>query len=60
LYFSLIPRLGLVGGAISSAIAYLLTAVVSELWFCKLYKVSVFNLFHIKKDIFSISTILKK
>ena len=60
LYFTLIPRYGLIGGAISSAIAYLLAAILSEIWFCKLYKVEAFNLFKIKKEMFSISSITKK
>jgi O-antigen/teichoic acid export membrane protein len=60
LYFTLIPRYGLIGGAISSAIAYLLAAILSEFWFCKLYKVSIFNLFKINKGIFSISAVTKR
>jgi O-antigen/teichoic acid export membrane protein len=60
LYFTLIPRYGLIGGAISSAIAYIMAAIMSELWFCKSYKVSIFNLFKIKKEMFSISAITKK
>jgi O-antigen/teichoic acid export membrane protein len=60
LYLTLIPRYGLIGGAISSAIAYLLAAIMSELWFCKLYKVSIFNLFQIKKGMLSLSILTKK
>ncbi len=60
LYFTLIPRYGLIGGAVSSAIAYLLASVMSEVWFCKMYKVSIFNLVKIKRGMFSISNIIKK
>ena len=59
LYFTLIPHYGLIGGAVSSAIAYLLAALITELWFCKMYHISIFNLFKIKKEIFSLSAILK-
>ena len=59
LYFTLIPQFGLVGGAISSAIAYLSATVIIEIWFCKKYKVSMLNLFTPNKNIFSLK-ILKQ
>ncbi len=59
LYFTLIPQLGLVGGAISSAIAYLSATVIIEMWFCKKYKVSMLNLFTPNKNVFSLK-ILKR
>jgi O-antigen/teichoic acid export membrane protein len=55
MYFSLIPRFGLRGGAIASAIAYIVASVLSEIWFCKEYKVSYLNLFQIDKSLMSLS-----
>ena len=49
MYFTLIPRFGLRGGAIGSSIAYLIASILSEIWFCKEYKVSYLNLFQIDK-----------
>lgn len=57
MYFILIPRFGLIGGAVSSAIAYFIAAIACELWFCKEYNVSLNNLFKIDKTVFSISAI---
>jgi O-antigen/teichoic acid export membrane protein len=54
LYFTLIPRFGLIGGAVSSAITYMSITIITEIWFCKKYKVSKFNLFKIDKRIFSL------
>ena len=45
MYFTLIPRFGLIGGAIASAIAYILGSILCEVWFCKQFKVSGLNLF---------------
>ena len=58
MYFTLIPKFGLFGGAISSALAYLISAIISELWFCKIYNVSTYNLLMIKRDTFSITGFL--
>ena len=58
MYLTLIPKFGLFGGAISSALAYLISSIISELWFCKLYSVSTYNLLMIKKDIFSMTKFL--
>ena len=55
LYFILIPRYGLQGGAIASSIAYLIACVSSEIWFCKQYKVSYFNVFQIERSLLSFS-----
>jgi O-antigen/teichoic acid export membrane protein len=60
MYFTLIPRYGLVGGAISSAAAYLIASILTEIAFSRIYKVSIFNTFMIKKDLFSFYTNLKK
>ncbi|HVZ97322.1 MAG TPA: oligosaccharide flippase family protein [Chitinophagaceae bacterium] len=53
MYFTLIPRFGMVGGAVSSAIAYLSATIIIEVWFCRKYKVSLLNLFNPDKSIFS-------
>lgn len=58
MYFILIPRYGLTGGAIGSAISYLTAAIMSEIWFCREYKVSIFNLIRLDKKVFSPSGIL--
>jgi O-antigen/teichoic acid export membrane protein len=60
MYLTLIPRYGLMGGAISSAFAYLMATIISEIWFCKIYKVSIFNIFMIKKEVFSIGALIKR
>lgn len=57
LYFTLIPRFGLIGGAIASAIAYLIAAIMCEFWFCKEYKVHFFNLFIFEHNFLSIKRI---
>jgi O-antigen/teichoic acid export membrane protein len=59
-YFLMIPRYGLMGGAMASAMAYLIATLISEIYFCKRYKVSYFNLFQINKNTFSISGIFNK
>jgi len=59
-YFTIIPRYGLIGGALSSASAYLLATVLAEVWFCKIYRVSIFNLLMVKKEIFSLGELFKK
>jgi O-antigen/teichoic acid export membrane protein len=59
LYFMLIPRFGVMGGAIGSMLSYLSAAIICEIWFCNAYKVSTLNLFRLDKTIFSISGILK-
>ena len=57
MYFTLIPHFGLIGGAASSAIAYLLGSIMCEIWFCKHYKVSFFNLFIFEKNFLYIKKI---
>ncbi|MDP4285615.1 MAG: polysaccharide biosynthesis C-terminal domain-containing protein [Bacteroidota bacterium] len=59
MYFTLIPRFGLRGGAIGSSIAYLIASILSEIWFCKEYKVSYLNLFQIDKSLLSLSGLKK-
>ena len=59
LYFTLIPKFGLIGGAISSAIAYLSATLIIEIWFCKIYQISLFNLFNPDQQIFSIKELKK-
>jgi O-antigen/teichoic acid export membrane protein len=59
MYFTLIPRFGLTGGAIGSSVAYLVASVLSEIWFCKEYEVSYLNLFQIDKSLLSLSGIKK-
>lgn len=46
-YFILIPKFGSTGGAVASAISYLSGSVICEIWFCRRYKQSIFNLFRI-------------
>lgn len=60
MYFTVIPRYGLIGGAISSAAAYLIASVLTEIAFSRIYKVSIFNTFMIRKDIFSFYNHFKK
>lgn len=57
MYFILIPKFGLLGGAFASSIAYLLAAVISEFIFCKEYKVPLFNLFLFERDFLSVKKI---
>jgi O-antigen/teichoic acid export membrane protein len=57
MYFTFIPRFGLKGGAAASAISYLVASVICEIWFCRQYKVSFFNLFRIDKNIFSLKAL---
>lgn len=57
MYFVLIPRYGVQGGAIASSCAYLLTSVACEIWFCKQYKVSYWNLFKLNVENFSVNSI---
>jgi O-antigen/teichoic acid export membrane protein len=59
MYFTLIPAFGLTGGAIASSISYILTSILSEIWFCKKYDVSYLNLFMIDKSLLSFSRIKK-
>ncbi len=59
MYFAFIPMWGIIGGAISSAVAYLLASVMCEFWFCKSYKVSLFNLVQFDQSIFSKKGLLK-
>jgi O-antigen/teichoic acid export membrane protein len=59
LYFSLIPRFGIRGGAIASAVSYLSAAILCEVWFCRQYNVSIFNLIRLDKKVFSLSGITK-
>lgn len=59
LYFTLIPRFGLKGGAIASSIAYIAASILSEIWFCKEYNVSYLNLFQIDKSLLSLSGLKK-
>ena len=59
MYFTLIPRFGMRGGAIASSIAYLLASILAEIWFCKEYKVSYLNLFKIERSLLSVSAIKK-
>ena len=60
MYFTVIPHFGLVGGAVSSVAAYLIATILSELWFCKLYNISIFNLFLVKKELFSLEAVIKR
>jgi len=57
MYFTLIPRFGLTGGAIASSIAYLIASIFAEIWFCKEYKVSYLNLFQIDRSMLSVNRI---
>jgi O-antigen/teichoic acid export membrane protein len=57
LYFVLIPRYGLQGGAVASSIAYLIACVSSEIWFCKQYKVSYLNVFRVEKSLLTFAGI---
>ena len=59
MYFTLIPRYGILGGAIASSIAYLIASIVCEILFCRQYKVSYLNLFKLDKEIFSLNGIKK-
>lgn len=56
-YFIFIPLCGLTGGALASALAYLLAAVMSEAWFCKKYQESFFNLFIFEHNFLSLKRI---
>jgi O-antigen/teichoic acid export membrane protein len=59
MYFTLIPRFGLKGGAIGSSVTYFIASILSEIWFCKEYKVSYLNLFQIDKSLLSLSGLKK-
>ena len=59
LYFILIPRFGITGGAIASSVTYLLSAIICETVFSKKYNSPVSNLFKIDKGVFSFSAIKK-
>jgi len=59
MYFTLIPRLGLIGGAISSAVAYLSATLFIEVWFCKKFHVRYLNLFTMNLSLFSIGELKK-
>ena len=59
MYFSLIPQFGLKGGAAGSTLSYLAAAIICEVWFCREYNVSIFNLIRLDKKVFSLSGISK-
>lgn len=52
MYFILIPRYGLYGGAAASAIAYLIASIISEVVFCRTYHVHPLNLFMPERNFF--------
>jgi O-antigen/teichoic acid export membrane protein len=57
LYFTLIPAYGLTGGAIASAIAYFAGSIMCEIWFCRQYKVPLYNTFRFEPGTLSLNKI---
>lgn len=57
MYFTFIPKWGLKGGALASAITYITASLSCELWFCRIYKVPFYNLFVFDQNFFSVKKI---
>ncbi len=59
IYFILIPKWGLYGGAVASAAIYFIASIMSEVWFCKTYNISYLNIISPDRKTFSVNSILK-
>lgn len=60
LYIILIPRYGMIGGAIASSVSYICSSIICEYWLCRMYKVDIItSLFPNREFIFQTKKALK-